>query len=178
MGNHDYRWIHDNTLVNRYTYYHGCYHDRTSVFITNLSIWMIFDDEYDSLVYGNMHQLPYLPQMGLAPISPLTGALPWATTAKGEGGAVVGAVIVCAVVVAVAAAIGTATVVPVICVAAFIAAPNDIIYNIGCMIHTMQYLCIIYIVMMVNMAVDDGSGLILDIVVWCWMVGYMVNMVG
>ena len=73
--------------------------------------------------------------------------------------------------VAVAAAIGTATVVPVICVAAFIAAPNDIIYNIACMIHTMQYLCIIYIVMMVNMAVDDeygvddGSGLILDIVV-------------
>ena len=56
--------------------------------------------------------------MGLAPISPLTGALPWATTAKGESGAVGGAVVE----VAGAAAIGTATAVPYIGVAAFVAA--------------------------------------------------------
>ena len=44
--------------------------------ITNSSILMKFDDEYDGLVHGNMYQLPYVPKMGLAPISPLTGALP------------------------------------------------------------------------------------------------------
>ena len=59
--------------------------------------------------------------MGLAPISPLTGALPWATTAKGEGGAVVAAVEV-----ATAAAIGTATAAPYIVLAAFVAAHNNI----------------------------------------------------
>ena len=60
--------------------------------------------------------------MDLASISPLTGALPWATTAKGEG-AVVGTAVVCAVVVVFAAAIGTATTVGYVGVAAFVAAP-------------------------------------------------------
>ena len=58
--------------------------------------------------------------MGLAPISPLAGALPWATTAKGVG-AVVGTVVVVVVAVARAAVIGTATAVPYIGVAAFVA---------------------------------------------------------
>ena len=82
-----------------------------------------------------MHQWLYLPKMGLAPISPLIGALPWATTAKGERGVVVGAVVVAA-----AAAIDTATAAPYIGFAACCAAINNIIQNIACIIHTKQYL--------------------------------------
>ena len=83
-----------------------------------------------------MHQLPNMPMMGLAPISPMIGALPWATTAKGTW---IGAVVGC-VVVAVAAAVDTATASPHIDIAAFVAAPNNITYNIACMFHTKQYL--------------------------------------
>ena len=107
--------------------------------------------------------------MGLAPISPFIGALPWATTAKGEGGGVVGAVVV-----AVAAAIGTATAVPYIGLAAFFAAPDNIIQNIAYMFHTKQYLYIyqynygwiyqplLYWFTNICVGVDDGGILI------CW----------
>ena len=87
---------------------------------------MLFDDEHDGMVHENMYQLPYLPMMGLAPISPLSGALPWATTVK-KVGAVVGTVVVATVVVAEAAAIGTATAELYIGAAAFVAASNNII---------------------------------------------------
>ena len=71
-----------------------------------------------------MHQLLDLPKMGLAPISPMIDALLWATTAK-EGEYV--AVVVVAVVVAEAAAIDAATAILYIDVAAFVAAPTNII---------------------------------------------------
>ena len=100
---------------------------------------MLFDDEHDGLVHGNMYRLPYLPMMGLAPISPLGGALPWATPAR-KVGAVVGTVELVAAVVAEAAAIATATAVPYIGVAAFVATPNTIMYNIACIAHSRQYL--------------------------------------
>ena len=44
------------------------------------------------------------------------------------------------VLVAVAAIINTATVSPYIGIAASVAAPTNIIYNIACMVHTKQYL--------------------------------------
>ena len=66
--------------------------------------------------------VPYLPKMDFASISPLTGALPWATTVKGEG-LVVCIAVVCAVVVVFVAAIGTATTVGYVGVATFVAAP-------------------------------------------------------
>ena len=44
------------------------------------------------------------------------------------------------VVVVVTAAVGIATAAPYIDIAAFVAAPDNITYNIACMVHTMQYL--------------------------------------
>ena len=44
------------------------------------------------------------------------------------------------VAVAVAAAIDTATASPYIGIAAFVAAPNNMIYSIACIFHTKQYL--------------------------------------
>ena len=63
---------HDNSLHNSNANYHDMIH---SSFILNLSILIWLNDEY----HGS---LAYLPMMGLAPISPLSGALPWATTAR------------------------------------------------------------------------------------------------
>ena len=46
----------------------------------------------------------------------------------------------CCIVVAIAVAVDTATASPHIDIAAFVAAPNNITYNIACMFHTKQYL--------------------------------------
>ena len=72
--------------------------------------------------------------MGLAPISPLAGALPWATTAIGEGyGAAVWYVVV--------GAISIATAAPYVGYAAFIAASHNIHkILLVCIDHTKQYL--------------------------------------
>ena len=54
----------------------GDYDDTVIIeFIFNLSILIGLNDEYDGLV-SMIHHLPHLPQMGVAPISPLVGALP------------------------------------------------------------------------------------------------------
>ena len=69
--------------------------------------------------------------MGLAPISPLTGALPWATTA-------IGGAYDAAVLYVVAGAIAIATATPYVGYAAIGAAIRNK-QNIACIDHTKQY---------------------------------------
>ena len=78
--------------------------------------------------------------MGLAPISPLAGALPWATTATGGGYGI-------AVWYGVAAAIAISIAAPYIEYAAISAAIHNI-QNIACIDHTKQYFVCISITIM------------------------------
>ena len=99
------------------------HHLRYNHTIYHQSILIRLNDKCDGLV-SMMHQLPHMPKMGLAPISPLPGALLWATTARGWYGVVVGAAVVAA-----AEAIDIATAAGYVGIAALVAALNNIIYK-------------------------------------------------